>query len=115
MVQQLILVRVGDADILVEAAQVAGPEPTTARIQDPAQYMSGVFSRAQDTILEVPRSTAQVIEKAGKEAVKPDRVEAEFGLRSSATGNVIVAGATAESILKVAPAFGGKSRASKNS
>jgi hypothetical protein len=39
------------------------------------------FGRAQETIIEVAKSTAQMIESAGA-AARPDQVEAEFGLNS---------------------------------
>ncbi len=58
------------------------------------------FSRAQDAIVEVARSTAQMIEKAGA-AARPDRVEVEFGLKFSASGGVIMAGVAGEASLKV--------------
>ena len=58
------------------------------------------FGRAQDAIIEVARSTAQMIEKAGA-AARPDRVDVEFGLKFSASGTVIMAGVAGEASLKV--------------
>jgi hypothetical protein len=48
------------------------------------------FSGAQDTIVEVAKSTAHVIERA--RAAAAERMEIEFGLSYSATGGVIMAG-----------------------
>ena len=58
------------------------------------------FDRAQDAIIQVARSTAQMIEKAGA-AARPDRVDVEFGLKFSASGTVIMAGVAGEASLKV--------------
>jgi hypothetical protein len=58
------------------------------------------FTRAQEAILEVARSTAQMIDRAGA-AARPDRVEVEFGLKFSASGTVIMAEVAGEASLKV--------------
>jgi Trypsin-co-occurring domain 1 len=66
------------------------------------------FSRAREAIAEVARSTAQMIEKAG--AARPDWVEVEFGLKLSATGTAIMAGAAGEASLKVTLGYDTSSR-----
>ena len=66
----------------------------------PAVVELGAFGRAQEAIIEVAKSTAQMIEKAGA-AARPDRVEVEFGLKFSASGGVIMAGVAGEANLKV--------------
>jgi hypothetical protein len=95
---QLIPVRVGDIEIQVETVPVAGTEPTLGRRA--AGNVLEAFGRAQDAIIEVARSTAQMIAKAGAVA-RPDRVDVEFGLKFSASGTVIMAGVAGESSLKV--------------
>jgi hypothetical protein len=97
---QLIPVRVGDIQIEVEAVRVAGTEPTSGRTERAAGSVLEAFTRAQDAILEVARSTAQMIDRAGA-AARPDRVEVEFGLKFSASGTVIMAGVAGEASLKV--------------
>jgi Trypsin-co-occurring domain 1 len=97
---RLIPVRVGDIEIEVEAVPVAGTEPTLGRPAKAAGNVLEAFGRAQDAIIEVARSTAQMIEKAGA-AARPDRVEVEFGLKFSASGTVIMAGVSGEASLKV--------------
>ena len=97
---QLIPVRVGDIEIEVETVPVAGTEPTLGRPTRAAGSVLEAFGRAQDAIIEVARSTAQMIEKAGA-AARPDRVEVEFGLKFSASGTVIMAGVAGEASLKV--------------
>jgi hypothetical protein len=57
---QLIPVRVGDIEIEVETVPVAGTEPTLGRRA--AGNVVEAFGRAQDAIIEVARSTAQMIE-----------------------------------------------------
>ena len=97
---RLIPVRVGDIEIEVEAVAVAGTEPTSGRAAKAAANVLEAFGRAQDAIIEVAKSTAQMIEKAGA-AARPDRVEVEFGLKFSASGGVIMAGVAGEASLKV--------------
>ncbi len=56
---QLILVRVGDIQIEVEAVRVAGTEPTSSgKTGRAAGSVLEAFSRAQEAIIEVARSTA---------------------------------------------------------
>jgi hypothetical protein len=97
---RLIPVRVGDIEIEVEAVPVAGTEATAGRAERAAGNVLEAFGRAQDAIIEVARSTAQMIEKAGA-AARPDRVDVEFGLKFSASGGVIMAGVAGEASLKV--------------
>jgi hypothetical protein len=97
---RLIPVRVGDIDIGVEVVPVVGTEPTASRTGHAAEHVADAFTRAQDTILEIAKTTAHTINKAGA-AVRPDHLEVEFGLKFSATGGVILAGATGEASLKV--------------
>ena len=97
---RLIPVRVGDIEIEVEAVPVAGTEATSGRAAKAAGNVLEAFGRAQDAIIEVAKSTAQMIERAGA-AARPDRVEVEFGLKFSASGTVIMAGVAGEASLKV--------------
>jgi hypothetical protein len=97
---RLIPVRVGDIEIEVEAVPVAGTEPTSGTAARAAGNVLEAFGRAQDAIIEVAKSTAQMIDKAGA-AARPDRVDVEFGLKFSASGTVIMAGVAGEASLKV--------------
>ena len=99
-VSRLIPVRVGGVEIEVEAVLVAGTEATSGRTAKAAGTVLDAFARAQDAIVEVARSTAEMIERAGA-AARPDRVEVEFGLKFSASGGVIMAGVAGEATLKV--------------
>jgi NTP-dependent ternary system trypsin peptidase co-occuring protein len=84
----------------VEAVPVAGTEATSGRTTKAAGNVLEAFGKAQDAIIEVAKSTAQMIDKAGS-AARPDRVEVEFGLKFSASGTVIMAGVAGEASLKV--------------
>ena len=97
---QLIPVRVGDIEVQVEAVRVPGTEPTSGRAARAAEDVRDAFSRAQETIIEVAKSTAEMIDRAGT-AVRPDRVEVEFGLKFTASGGVIIAGIAGEASLAV--------------
>jgi hypothetical protein len=98
---QLIPVRVGDIEVQVEVAaiRVAGTEPTSAASRA-TDSVKDAFARAQETIIEVAKSTAEMIERAGT-AVRPDRVDVEFGLKFTAAGGVFIAGVAAEASLTV--------------
>ena len=97
---QLIPVQVGDVEIAVEAVREPGTEPTAGRTGKAAENVLGAFGRAQETIIEVAKSTAEMIDKAGA-AARPDRVEVEFGLKFTVSGGVIMAGVAGEASLKV--------------
>jgi hypothetical protein len=97
---RLIPVRVGDIEIEVEAVPVAGTEPTSGKAAKAAGSVLEAFGRAQEAIIEVAKSTAAMIERAGA-AGRPDRVEVEFGLKFTASGTVIMAGVAGEASLKV--------------
>ena len=97
---RLIPVRVGDIEIEVEAVAVAGTEPTSGKAERAAGNVLEAFGRAQAAIIEVAKSTAEMIDKAGASA-RPDRVDVEFGLKFSASGGVIMAGVAGEASLKV--------------
>lgn len=100
VVSRLIPVRIGESEVEVEAVVVAGTELTAGRMARAAESAVDAFTRAQDAIVQVARSTAEMIEKVGP-AARPDHVEVEFGLKFSASGGVIMAGVAGEATLKV--------------
>lgn len=106
-----IPVTVGDTEVLVETVAVApaGTELTAGRVQQRLENVADAFGRAQDVIVNVARSTAEMIEKAAARAARPDHVEIEFGLSFSATGGIVmVAGATAGATLRVLLSYDAK-------
>jgi hypothetical protein len=97
---QLIPVRVGDIEIQVEAVVPAGTQPTSSKAAKAAGTVLDAFDRAQETIIQVAKSTAEMIDRAGT-AMSPDRVNVEFGLKFTASGGVIIAGVSGEASLTV--------------
>jgi site-specific recombinase len=109
-----IPVTVGNIEVLVETVAVARTEPTAGRAQRALESAADTFAQAQQVIVEVARSTAEVIEKVATQAARPDHLEVEFGLCFSATGGIImVAGATAGATLRVLLSYDARSPASQ--
>jgi hypothetical protein len=102
---QTIPVQVGETSLLVEVSQAAGSQQTS-KLGDAVDRVGAAFADAQEAIVEVAASTAAMIEKVAKHAVAPQALEVEFGLKFSATGNVIVAGASGEATLQVKLVYG---------
>lgn len=96
----LIPVRVGDIEIQVEAVVPAGTQPTSGKAAKAAEGVLDAFGRAQETIIEVAKSTAEMIDRAGT-AIRPDRVDVQFGLKFTLSGGVIMAGVSGEASLTV--------------
>jgi hypothetical protein len=92
--------KIGQVDVLVETATIAGSEHIS-RSSDVASEVTDAYARAQQTILEVAASTADTLGKVSKRAARPSALEVEFGLKFTATGNVIVAGVSGEATLRV--------------
>jgi hypothetical protein len=63
---QLMPVRVGDIGIEVEAVPITGIEATSGRAARAAGDVLEALGRAQDAIIEVAKSTAEMIEKGGR-------------------------------------------------
>jgi hypothetical protein len=92
--------QVGGVELLVETTPVAGTEQTSALGKAQEAVAEG-FDRAQSAIIAVAESTVNTIGQLAKRSVRPDEVEVTFGLKFSAQGNVIVAGAAGEATLEV--------------
>lgn len=108
MAVQVVPVRVGEVDLLVQAVSVAGTEPTSAlgkRLDKGLDNVGGrivdAFDAARAAIVAVASSTAEVVETLGQRARRPEQLEVEFGLSFTAKGNVIVAGGEAGAVLRV--------------
>lgn len=96
-----IPVQVGGIELLVETTRMPGSEPTSSRPGDIADHVRDAFLHAQSAIVEIATSTVTAMQRAGERAARPDAMEVEFGLKFSAQGKIIVAGASAEATLKV--------------
>jgi hypothetical protein len=100
VVGRAIPVRVGDVEVLVETVPPVGSEPTS-RVDAAVDRLGEAFVRAQNAIVEIATSTVETIRKTTARAARPDQLEVEFGLKFSAKGDVIVAGAAGEATLRV--------------
>ena len=92
--------RIGDIEVLVETVREPGSEKTSAagKAKDAALDM---FVTAQVVVLLMAEQFGSTLDKIKAIAMHPDEVEIALGLKFSATGNIIVAGSTAEASLQV--------------
>jgi hypothetical protein len=100
MSSRLIPLRVGDVDLLVESMAVAGSQPTSG-LDRVGERVVGAFERAQAAIVEVASSVAGTVQELEARSRRPDRVEVEFGVKFTASGDVVVASASGEASLRV--------------
>jgi len=98
---QVISTQVGGMELLVEVTQVAGSEPTSAKLDRAHAAVAGAFDQVQESIMAVAESTVSTIKQLTVSATHPDEIEVKFGLKFTAQGNVIVAGAAGEASLEV--------------
>lgn len=105
---QTVAVRVGAVEVLVEVVPVAGSQQTSSggRVDRAVDYAASAFERAQSTVEEIAVSTARMVGRVSRRVGRPESVEVEFGLKVSAKGDVIVAGASGEASLKVKVVYG---------
>lgn len=93
--------RVGGVELLVEVSPVAGTEPTTTKLTRAGEAVTEAFDRAQEAIVAVATSTVATISQLGERSVRLDQVQVKFGLKFTAQGNVLIAGASGEATLEV--------------
>ena len=104
MIGNTVPIRIGDIELLVEAVPTAGSEQTS-RADGVAGRVTDTFGRAQHAIVELATSTAGTLRQLGERAARPQSLEIEFGLRFTAQGNVVLAGASTEATLTVKLAY----------
>ena len=97
----VIPLQVDGGELLVEVTSLPGSEPTSARLDRAQDAVAQAFDRAQTAIVAVAVSTVGTIKQLGERAVRPEEMEVKFGLKFTAQGNVIVAGAAGEASLEV--------------
>ncbi|MGP3915194.1 CU044_2847 family protein [Nonomuraea sp. 10N515B] len=100
MASQVVPMRFGGVEVLVQTVPVAGTE-RASRVGDAGQRVLDAFEEARAVIVAAANSTVEVIGRLGNQAARPTVVEVEFGLGFSAKGNVIVASASGDATLKV--------------
>jgi hypothetical protein len=104
MAVQVLPVRVGDVELLVETVTVSGTEPTS-RVGDTARGVVDAFGAAEEAIGALCARVAGLVLSTAAQAAKPSALVVEFGLKFSATGNVIVAGTSGEASLRVTVSY----------
>jgi Trypsin-co-occurring domain 1 len=97
---QFVPMTFGGVKVLVETVQLPGTEPTST-VGDAGAKVLDAFDKAQEVIVGAAVSTVGVMQTIGARAAQPDRFEVEFGIAFSVKGNVIIAGASADTTLKV--------------
>jgi hypothetical protein len=96
----VVPVRVGNVEVLVETVPVAGSE-LTSRAGDAVHHVADMFSRAQDAIVEMTSSVLEAVRRLDGKGRGPGNVEVEFGLKFTAQGQIVVAGASGEATLRL--------------
>lgn len=109
MASRLLPVRAGDVDLMIETIPAAGSESTSRLVTDAGGRVLDAFDRARDAVVAIATSTAEAIERLHGRAVHPEQIEVEFGLKFSAQGGVVVAGASGEATLVVKVTYQGSS------
>ncbi|GIJ26737.1 hypothetical protein Vqi01_18990 [Micromonospora qiuiae] len=94
-------VTVAGVELQVEVARPVGSEEI-GRGEMVRDAVTDAFDRAQDAIVAVAASTVGTIAQLGKQSLRPDEVQVKFGLKFSASGSVIIAGASSEATMEVA-------------
>jgi hypothetical protein len=99
---RVVEVEIDGRVLLMETAvvQVAGSEPTGAA-ERATDWMLRSFDRVQEAVERVAVSTAGMITRMSRRSARPDVVQVELGLKVSAKGDVIIAGAAGEASFKV--------------
>jgi hypothetical protein len=106
MVGRVVPVRVGAVEVLVETVPVAGSEQTSGRLDEAGRRVVDAFDRAEEAIVEIAGKLAGTVAELGRRSTRPEQVQVQFGLKFTAQGNVIVAGASAEASLQVTISYG---------
>jgi hypothetical protein len=81
VVTDVVEVRFGDVQLLVEAVPVAGSEPTSG-LNRAGERVVDAFGQVQAAIVGVASSAAEVVKRLAERTQRPDRLEVEVGCRS---------------------------------
>lgn len=100
MADQLVQMRFGGVDVLVQATREPGTE-RTSRSDELAAKTWDALDHAHEVIVNAAASTGEMLTKLAGQAARPAKLEVEFGLGFSVKGNVIVASGSADATLKV--------------
>jgi len=101
MAGRLVLVRQGDVEVWLETVTTPGTEPTSSLTGHAVHRLSAAFDQAQDLIVGMGVRTARAVSEMATRSARPHQVAVEFGLSFTASGGVVVMGASAAATLKV--------------
>jgi len=94
--------QVGGVELLVTTVVLPGSEQTSgARMAKAAEAVVDAFDTAGAAIEAVAGKVAATVAALSAKAMAPEKLSVEFGLSFTASGGVIVAGASAQASLKV--------------
>ena len=85
----------------METVVPPGTEPTSGRMDEAVRRVGEAFDRAQDVVVEMGVKAAGSVQELARRSARPDELAVEFGLMFTASGGVVIAGASAEASLKV--------------
>jgi hypothetical protein len=106
--ERVVPMQVGGVELLVTTVVLPGSEQTSgARIAKAAEAVVDAFDTAGAAIEAVAGKVAATVVSLSTRAVAPEKVSVEFGLSFTASGGVIVAGASAQASLKVTVSYAG--------
>ena len=100
MAGHLVRLQHGDVDVWLEAVATPGSEDTTA-LDSSMGKLSAALERAQDIIVDLGVRTAEATKSLAARSAHPDQVSLEFGLSFTASGGVVVMGASTAATLTV--------------
>ena len=112
MAGQLMPMRIGDVEVLVEAVGEQWSEDTSA-LDEAGKRLLDAFAMAREVIVGAAIATAETAGKLAARSVRPDKLEVEFGLGYAIKGNVVVVSGHAESTLKVKLTYDAPDQAEK--
>lgn len=101
----LLPVEVDGICVYVEVVQAGGAEPTSTARRG-AERAADLLSDAQTVIEHMAVAVMETGRRISTRAGSPDLLEIQFGLKFSAKGNIIVAGASSEASLTVKLVYG---------
>jgi Trypsin-co-occurring domain 1 len=101
MAERVILMQVGGVDLLVSTVVMPGSEQTSGRVDRAGHKVVDAFESAQAAIEAIASRTADTVASLSTQSTRPKGLSVEFGLSFTASGGVLVAGATVEASLKV--------------
>ena len=110
--ERVVPMQVGGVELLVTTVGPVvppGSEQTSGRAGKVTEAVVDAFDAAGAAIEAVAGKVAATVAALSAKAMAPEKVSVEFGLSFTASGGVIVAGASAQASLKVTVTYPGTS------